>query len=72
HSSGKININEHRYHHSFIGATEPLSDVSTPEQSSASYKKKSQSPNVTLVNANRYSYMMAVNTNPLTMKEHRI
>ncbi|CAM4809033.1 unnamed protein product [Rotaria magnacalcarata] len=72
HSSGKININEHRYHHSFIGPIEPLSDVSAPEQSTASYKKNSQSANITLVNANRYSYMMAVNTNPLTMNEHRI
>ncbi|CAF4693128.1 unnamed protein product [Rotaria sp. Silwood1] len=73
HSSLNLNINENQQHHSFIGPIESLSGVNNPQQSSSvSYKKSSQSANIALVNANRYSYMMAVNTNPLTMKEHRL
>ncbi|CAF1313659.1 unnamed protein product [Rotaria sordida] len=74
HSSLNMNINENQQHHSFIGPIEPLSGVNTPQQlsSSVTYKKSSQSANIALINANRYSYMMAVNTNPLTIKERRL
>jgi hypothetical protein len=72
--SSKINSTEHQQHHSFIGPIEALSGVNTtPQQtSSVSYKKSSQSAHIALANANRYSYMMAVNTHPLTMKEQRL
>ncbi|CAF1319459.1 unnamed protein product [Adineta steineri] len=74
HSSLKPNITEHQQHHSFIGPIEAFSGVNTPQQptASASYKKSSQSANITLANANRYSYMMAVNTHPVAIKEHRL
>lgn len=36
------------------------------------YKKTAQSPTITMTNPNRYSYMMAVNTHPLPMKEQRL
>ncbi len=50
---------------------EAVSGVNTPHQSpSVSYKKSSQSANIAL--ANRYSYMMAVNTHPVPMKEHQL
>ena len=65
------NNNEHQQHHSFIGPIESFSDGNSPPQSSTvSYKKGSQSANISL--ANRYSYLMAVNTHPLPMKEHRL
>ncbi len=67
----KIHPNDQQQRHSFIGPLEAFSDGNTPEQSATvSYKKSSQSANISL--ANRYSYMMAVNTHPLTMKEHRL
>jgi len=67
----KINSNDHQQHHSFIGPIEAFSGVNNPQQSSTvSYKKSSQSANISL--PNRYSYMMAVNTHPLPMKEHRL
>ncbi|CAF1319228.1 unnamed protein product [Adineta steineri] len=74
HSSLKPNITEHQQHHSFIGPIEAFSGVNTPQQptASASYKKSSQLANITLANANRYSYMMAVNTHPVAIKEHRL
>jgi len=66
----KINSNDHQQH-SFIEPIEAFSGVNTPQQSSTvSYKKSSQSANISL--NNRYSYLMAVNTHPLPMKEHRL
>ncbi|CAF0885842.1 unnamed protein product [Adineta steineri] len=46
--------------------------LSTRSTSTVAYKKVSQSPNLTITNPNRYSYMMAVNTHPVTMNEHRL
>ncbi len=68
----KINANEQQQqHHSFIGPIESFSDENPSQQSSTvSYKRSSPSANISLVN--RYSYMMAVNTHPLPMKEHRL
>ena len=67
----KLPSNEQQQHHSFIGPIEAFSDSTTPSQlSTVTYKKSSQSANVSL--ANRYSYMMAVNTHPVPMKEHRL
>ena len=40
--------------------------------SSVAFKKTPQSPNLTITNPNRYSYMMAVNTHPVTMNEHQL
>lgn len=37
-----------------------------------SYKKSSQTAQISLVNANRYSYLMAVNSQPVTIKEQRL
>lgn len=45
-----------------------------PSRSTTSnaYKKTLQSSTITISNPNRYSYMMAVNTHPVAMKEHRL
>jgi len=58
--------------HSFVGPLDVDSQgiSSPPASSSVSYKKNSQTANINL--ANRYSYMMAVNTHPVPMKEHRL
>ena len=73
---------------SFIGPLEAISGVNnsltpnsnshqllpgrTNHNTSIGYKKTSQSPTLTMTNPNRYSYMMAVNTHPVPMKEHRL
>jgi len=79
----KTDINEQQ-HHSFIGPIEALSGVHNTQQqifphhqilplrSTVAYKKTLHNPNVTITNPNRYSYMMAVNTHPVVMKEHRL
>lgn len=70
----------------FVGPIEALSGVHNTQQqsfpqhqilptratSTVTYKKTSQSPNISMTNPNRYSYMMAVNTHPVAMKEHRL
>jgi hypothetical protein len=76
-SSIKLGNNEQQqqvppHHHSFIGPIEAFSGVNSPQQASVSYKKSSQTANIAMANANRYSYMMAVNTHPVAMKEHRL
>ena len=73
--------------HSFVGPLEAVSGVHntsqpsyTPHQilparstsTTVAFKKTSQSPTLTMTNPNRYSYMMAVNTHPVAMKEHRL
>ena len=72
--------------HSFVGPIEALSGVHNTQQqtfplhqilpsrstSTIAYKKTSQSSNISMTNPNRYSYMMAVNTHPVAMKEHRL
>ncbi|CAF1218492.1 unnamed protein product [Rotaria magnacalcarata] len=72
--------------HGFVGPIEAFSGVHNTQQqtfphhqilptrptSTVAYKKASQSPNITMTNPNRYSYMMAVNTHPVAMKEHRL
>ncbi|CAF3634000.1 unnamed protein product [Rotaria sordida] len=84
----KTNTNEQQdsQQHNFIGPIEALSGVHNTQQqtfpqhqilptrttSTVAYKKVSQSPNINLTNSNRYSYMMAVNTHPVAMKEHRL
>jgi hypothetical protein len=69
----KTNNTEHQQHHSFIGPIEAFSGVNLPQPTaSVSYKKSSQTANIALANANRYSYMMAVNTHPVSIKEHRL
>lgn len=80
-------INHEHGNHSFIGPLEAVSGVQNSSQPIHSqnplilanrsaptigYKKTSQSPTVTMTNPNRYSYMMAVNTHPVVMKEHRL
>jgi hypothetical protein len=84
--SQSSNPTDQQQHHSFIGPIEALSGLHTqhlsyaqhqilPARSASSmgYKKTFQSANpTTMVNANRYSYMMAVNTHPVAMKEHRL
>ncbi|UJR13665.1 hypothetical protein I4U23_000677 [Adineta vaga] len=73
HTSLQNNHHEHQQHHSFIGPIEAFSGLNSSQQpTSVSYKKNTQSANITLANANRYSYMMAVNTHPVTIKEHRL
>jgi len=78
--------NDVQQRHSFIGPIEALSGVHNTQQQTFSqhqilptrstatigYKKTSQSTNITMTNPNRYSYMMAVNTHPVLMKEHRL
>ena len=64
--------NPDQQHHSFLGPIEALSSVNSPQQASVSYKKASQTATIALANANRYSYMMAVNTHPVAIKEHRL
>ncbi|CAF1103228.1 unnamed protein product [Adineta ricciae] len=46
--------------------------IPTRTSSSVAYKKNGQSANLTITNPNRYSYMMAVNTHPVTMSEHQL
>ena len=73
--------------HSFSGPLEAVSGVQNSSQPTHSqpppllsnrsattigYKKTSQSSTITMSNPNRYSYMMAVNTHPVVMKEHRL
>jgi hypothetical protein len=72
--------NDVQQHPSFIGPIEALSGVhNTPHQilpirstPIIGYKKTLPSTNITMTNPNRYSYMMAVNTHPVLMKEHRL
>jgi hypothetical protein len=85
HSLLKTNTNQQQ-DHSTTGPIEALSGVHNTSQqsfpqhqifptrstSTITYKKITQSPNLTITNPNRYSYMMAVNTHPVAMKEHRL
>jgi hypothetical protein len=78
--------NDEQQRHSFIGPIEALSGVQNTQQQTfpqhqilptrstptIGYKKTSQSTNISMTNPNRYSYMMAVNTHPVLMKEHRL
>jgi len=78
--------NDVQQHPSFIGPIEALSGVHNTQQQTfpehqilptrstptIGYKKTLQSTNITMTNPNRYSYMMAVNTHPVLMKEHRL
>jgi len=70
---------------SFVGPIEALSGVHNVQQqtfpqhqiipsrtTTVTYKRNAQSSNLTITNPNRYSYMMAVNTHPVPMKEHRL
>jgi len=71
---------------SFIGPLEAVSGVHNTQHqtfpqhqilptrptATIGYKKTSQFSNITMTNPNRYSYMMAVNTHPVVMKEHRL
>ncbi len=72
--------------HNFTGPIEAFSGVHNTQHqtfpqhqilpmrstSNMPYKKTSQLSNITMTNPNRYSYMMAVNTHPVIMKEHRL
>jgi hypothetical protein len=82
-SSIKLNHNEQQQqqqqqqqqsnqNHSFIGPIEALATVNSSQPASVTYKKASQTAHIAVANANRYSYMMAVNTHPVAIKEHRL
>lgn len=86
-STNESNVKSEQGNQGYVGPLEAISGVhnNSPQTSvtrqispnrgqntSIGYKKTSQSPTLTMANPNRYSYMMAVNTHPVPMKEHRL
>lgn len=83
----KIDRDDSNNQPNVVGPIESLSGTQNPHQQkftqhqilparsnvNNAYKKSSQtSTTITISNPNRYSYMMAVNTHPVAMKEHRL